>query len=793
MMYTNHYKKHSIWKIFIPILFMNGILLGLIFWFNHPKADTISNGEVAKLFVYSIHSQKEISEQISEKSGYWYDDFLRLFADSEHIYLKNGSDSFTWKDMYNVYTKLDEEYHFEENNTEIILPDSVPQHFANSKECSEMLNKKKNDKSAVPRNVFFAYYHMMLPHLPQSSRISKIEMAVTGTPSTLTGATKETVYTTKGAYSFTGLFIEPYIDKMIEGYACEQELLAISNTSSDTVTYHNIWIKRIHDNTLDANLYGANRTFHIQSVNRPVENTLADISLKDGHIVQIQTKTDEIGGKVLSVTNEYVEIEGYGKVPLDTYFMIYDIQNGFSIKTYKDIVVGYSLQKFIVAEGKICGGVVNQPLNADTIRVLIKTNGFENIFHDTVTITSEQSFFVATEHTSTPHNANEVVTFSLDSPDFADGRVSVQTQNDGKIWIQSLQRGYGIPYYGGKMELSLYEEGITIVNELPIEQYLTRVVPSEMPTSFGVEALKVQAVCARSYAYRQLTNDYYSMYGAHVDDSTLYQVYNNSAESQEANQAVADTSGLVLKYGEEVVQTYYYSTSCGQTTDVSLWGTAPENYPYFQAKRVSRNSEYIDLTDENAFAAFITNKDAQDYDAEYPLYRWQLTASVQELSDTFNAKLHNCYAKLPERILTQQQDGTFQSQDINSVGEIQDISVVRRVNGGAAVCVIVTGTQAAVQIDSESMIRTLFGMEQQEMITNTGTTKMASLPSTFCIFRKVQTENGIAFQITGGGYGHGIGMSQNAVHTMTLDGMNFVQILTFFYPGTEVARLTDVK
>lgn len=71
------------------------------------------------------------------------------------------------------------------------------------------------------------------------------------------------------------------------------------------------------------------------------------------------------------------------------------------------------------------------------------------------------------------------------------------------IRIDSIKRGQGNPEYSGDIELALYDEGIVVINEVDIEEYLKSVVPSEMPVSFGVNALKCQAVCARSYAYTQ--------------------------------------------------------------------------------------------------------------------------------------------------------------------------------------------------------------------------------------------------------------------------------------------------
>ena len=92
------------------------------------------------------------------------------------------------------------------------------------------------------------------------------------------------------------------------------------------------------------------------------------------------------------------------------------------------------------------------------------------------------------------------------------------------------------------------EEGMTVINELPMESYLCRVVPSEMPASYEMEALKAQAVCARSYAVRQMQDYAYPEYQAHVNDSVEYQVYNNSYPADTATQAVKDTTGQVVWY-----------------------------------------------------------------------------------------------------------------------------------------------------------------------------------------------------------------------------------------------------
>lgn len=64
--------------------------------------------------------------------------------------------------------------------------------------------------------------------------------------------------------------------------------------------------------------------------------------------------------------------------------------------------------------------------------------------------------------------------------------------DDGSITIYSIKRSQGNPSYKGNIELALYDEGIAVINEIDIEDYLKKVVPSEMPVSFGVNALKVR-------------------------------------------------------------------------------------------------------------------------------------------------------------------------------------------------------------------------------------------------------------------------------------------------------------
>lgn len=537
------------------------------------------------------------------------------------------------------------------------------------------------------------------------------------------------------------------------------------DTSSEINIYKNVYVTNIEDNMITANMYGNIKKFNSGKIAEDVTGCLCDITVEDGKIVGVNTKTDVVSGKVLSVSQDSVEIEGYGSVKLDEDFIMYEKENSL-ISNYSSIIVGYALQDFIVADGEVCGAIKNKPLQADNIRVIIKTSGFRDIFFNEAVFCADSGMIVETGEESYETAPGETVGFNQDTEDFNEGRIKLIPKS-GEIQFQSVNRGIGTPSYGGTIEVSLYDEGIVVVNEVGIEDYLKKVVPSEMPSGFNLEALKCQAVCARSYAYTELSNNYYSAYGAHIDDSIQFQVYNNSQRAESTDTAVDETAGQVLSYNGEVVKTYYYSTSCGSTTDVTLWGNTTENYPYFVAECVGGVDRGLTLTVESEFNTFIKGENEADYDYDCTLYRWSMEESVKEISEGFARSTGK------------------------NVGNIKDIEVLERVNGGAAVKVKVTGDKGETVIDSESAIRAAFGNANVDMNTKSGTTRYANLPSTFCVFEKVTEGKKLTgFKITGGGYGHGIGMSQNAANKMA-ESMTYAQILEFFYRGTTLTLISS--
>ena len=139
--------------------------------------------------------------------------------------------------------------------------------------------------------------------------------------------------------------------------------------------------------------------------------------------------------------------------------------------------------------------------------MLIKTSGYANSVHQTVELFADcdcRIWNVESELTTLEKGQHLVIT--RDSPLFEQtGRITIEPKIlTGHLMLSGVERAQGQANYRGRLELVRREDGILVINELPLEEYLYGVVPSEMPASYPLEALKSQADCARTYAYQKL-------------------------------------------------------------------------------------------------------------------------------------------------------------------------------------------------------------------------------------------------------------------------------------------------
>ena len=133
-------------------------------------------------------------------------------------------------------------------------------------------------------------------------------------------------------------------------------------------------------------------------------------------------------------------------------------------------------------------------------------------------------------------------------------------------------------WYRGDIIVQNRNGKLTVINDVKLEDYIKGVVPSEMPSSWELEALKAQAIAARSYALANLGKR--SSSGYDLKDTPEDQAYNGaSAETEHSNAAVEATKYIVLTYNMKVISAYY-SASAGGQTNTNSWGTS---LPYLRS------------------------------------------------------------------------------------------------------------------------------------------------------------------------------------------------------------------
>ncbi len=454
---------------------------------------------------------------------------------------------------------------------------------------------------------------------------------------------------------------------------------------------------------------------------------------------------------------------------------------------------------------------IKTPVYNGSIRVLLKTDGFQEEIHETVKLTSQQELVAVGKGTEenggqeTEYGGGVELTFSKEEDNLLlNGELMaevpacfvIRNREEGQtapVSVASLNRGCGVPSYEGVIEVWPVEGGFVLVNELPLEAYLNYVVPSEMPSRYSHEALKAQAVCARTYAYKHLQAYGYPEYEAHVDDSVRYQVYNNTNPADSTSQAVAETADLILTSQGQPITAYYFSTSCGYTGNEEVWweGSA-ELTPYLRGKTVNEAGECLDMTNEEVFTAFILDKDETCYDSPVSWYRWETEIDVETLSENLNEALKARYEANPEAIRTKR-GRNFVSKPVETIGTIQGIDILERNEGGAVQRMCIRGSRRTIEIETEYNVRALLNVKGGVIVRQDGTTSEGGtlLPSAYLIVTPVFDEEGelSGFRFQGGGYGHGVGMSQNGANGMAERGKSFEEILHFFYTDVELTAI----
>lgn len=419
--------------------------------------------------------------------------------------------------------------------------------------------------------------------------------------------------------------------------------------------------------------------------------------------------------------------------------------------------------------------------SSDVVRVGISSNGFTTWVYKNISIFGTAEILICDGDmvvANFPANTNLKFTLNNDGTITVtqdDGTIITQISNtvrilcpNGLLGVKDLKRAGTQALYHGAFELAKTNNGyFNLVNLIEVEDYLKGVVPNEMPVHFGLEALKAQSVSARNYVLSPRTK---SSPNYDVVDSVASQVYfGANTEKPLSNSAVEETEGIVALYDWELILAQYSSTAGGYTESYSNAFSDPSSKefpskekPYLKAKPDILSQTPLN-TEEAAAAYYKSRPDAYDIRSSY--FRWTREWTADELKNALQSTL-------AAQSATGFVKPAFKKGD--TLDDLIELKVVRRGDSGKIIEMEVVTKSQTYKVFKELVVRRL--------ITKDG----KALPSANVVFDNEKDENGnlVAVKAYGGGFGHGVGMSQYGAGFMATElKLPFDKILKHYYTG----------
>ena len=415
----------------------------------------------------------------------------------------------------------------------------------------------------------------------------------------------------------------------------------------------------------------------------------------------------------------------------------------------------------------------NTAAAADTdrhIRVILMNQEERSYFHEQVVIAGSTPVTVSGSREEVLPANTQICISDMLSPD---EEVELRTDAGGTIQLSSVARSGCHPEYEGVLYIRKSAQGCRIINEVELETYLKYVVPSEMPSASPAEALKAQAVCARTYAVSQIADGKLQEWGADVDDSVSCQVYAHIGRQEPTDRAVDATRQYIMTWNQKPITAYFFSTSWGVCGLDDVWGVQ-DTSPYLAVRKINKETVETLASGRNQqfsaidFETAILRVNETDYEKNDSWYRWHITFPYEVL----DAK---CREQFPQ------------------IGAFVSARIRKRTSGGAADILCITGTEGSVTIERELAIRRFFSQGELPLIRNDGSAcyTMGTLPSGYFVIENDEAARTVT--LYGGGYGHGAGMSQNGAVHMAEDGIGWKEILSVFFQGITIEKLNDLQ
>jgi len=357
--------------------------------------------------------------------------------------------------------------------------------------------------------------------------------------------------------------------------------------------------------------------------------------------------------------------------------------------------------------------------------------------------------------------------------------------NSGRIRVIENGNTREARVYGGTLTLQTNTYGTyTLVNDVPIETYLRGVVPYEIGAGAPVPAIQAQAVLARTYALRNLRR--FEIDGYQLCADTQCQVYRGvTGAVPVTDQAIQATRGQVLTYNNELVDALYSSTTGGITAPFSDVWDGPDR-PYLRSVvdsvyGVWDINQYPLSTEQNlrAFMALDEGFNEETWD----LFRWDYDSSLTEIAQDLKGYLSK--RQHPQAGLTQ----------------VLEIQVTERAPSGRVQAIDIKTDVGVVRLQKDEIVRVLSAPrsllfyvdplyltpDNEAKANGDSQGGAATNPDLVAAVPPKLT----GYRFVGGGWGHGVGMSQTGSYNLGRLGWSYDRILQFYYPGTTLQPIND--
>ena len=344
----------------------------------------------------------------------------------------------------------------------------------------------------------------------------------------------------------------------------------------------------------------------------------------------------------------------------------------------------------------------------------------------------------------------------------------IQPKPQNNIKSQTWFKGF--QYFGGFEYQRMNGGNLTVSNIVTLNDYIKGVIPYEMLPSWPIEALKAQALCAKSYALTNMKK--HRSQGFDLCNTDDCQVYNGVSQANDTtNRAVDETNGYYITYQGEIAQTYYHSTSGGATENSeNIWSGV---IPYLRGVKdtylVVTNPYSFTVTKEE-LTAIMKEKNLTDENiVDYYVSKYSEMGNVIEVTFVTQSGKKLVYTK--EKTRTVLNGSSYKDVYIQSHRYTVSSVLGLFVDGANE---LTTSLPNIFAVGGSGVKKLGQSYTNVSVITGSG--------------KEVIDPSSVYFEVNGTGKGHNVGMSQWGAHAMAQKGFTYDKIIQFYFTGVDITK-----